>query len=225
LGLLKQAGERVLKAEVTKLERGIKSAFSGRQKRDFGEFLTAFYADHDETVIRAFRPVFGAYAATMADAIAQELGLDRDISFEVERFVGEYVAAFGKRWAASSRHQLEALVETFDEEEVEGALRTRLEEWKEKRADKTATNESVRSGEAFVRTAYIALGIQYLRWVTVGQNCPMCDSLSGKVVGRTESFVEKGATVNTGDVAPLTTRSNILNPPLHNGCTCLVLPA
>ncbi len=68
----------------------------------------------------------------------------------------------------------------------------------------------------------VAAGVTLLRWVTIGENCPFCDSLSGKVVGVEQDFALPNDVIEAGGKG-LGVRSKIGHPPIHRGCDCQIV--
>lgn len=217
--VITEQARRTLNRELIKLRRAITKAFSNGGASQFSVFLEEFYKAYPETVARDFAGVFRAYGETVLGPIAAELDMDAEL-VDLDQLVTRAADSFGRRWTASSRKQLVRRVRGDLPEE---ALGKQLDTWQEGRAERVGADTAVKTGEMLSRLAYASLGVTLFRWVTVGQNCPMCDSLDGKVVGREESFVGKGDSVNL-EGAGITASTKILHPPLHDGCDCIVTP-
>jgi len=115
------------------------------------------------------------------------------------------------------------------------AIETRLAEWEAGRnegegteaAEKIGDREAVKLGDAIAGVVFAAAGVTSFIWIANAGACPICNELDGRVVGREQVFVESGDTVTpeSGDAAPLTTRTNVAHPPLHQGCDCTLAAA
>lgn len=222
LPLMEAVTTKILAREAKAVRREIKKAFSDRAARDFREWLNTFYADYDDIVVREFGPILRAFAETVASTVLAAQGAD-ELDRTFAPFVVDFIAGFGRRWAAISRKELTQILNDTDPADVVEALEARVDHWEDVRAEQTARRETTRAGEAFGRAAWVAVGVQVLRWVAIGENCPFCSQLDGRVVGTQEAFVRQGQQLLDGDAAPLTPRSNVLHPPIHDGCDCLVI--
>ncbi len=108
-------------------------------------------------------------------------------------------------------------------------LEGKLEEWEQgtlesrPRHERVAGRELVQLGSAVAVAAFASVGVVALRWVAFGDSCPMCEGLNGRVVGMETAFVQEGETFSAGD-KEITPKANILHPPLHAGCDCMIVP-
>jgi len=80
----------------------------------------------------------------------------------------------------------------------------------------------VRGGNAFAKVFMIAGGVTLLRWVSVGESCPFCDSLDGAVVGVEQDFALPDDVLQAGG-ENMGVRSKIGHPPIHRGCDCQIV--
>lgn len=235
-GLYRDAGERIVSADVREVRKIVEASLpeGGRAKRTVPELLDkleAFYESHRTFVIRALRAPSQAYARAIADAIADEMGVDALDEADLLRFVEEYIDTSARRYVATSTGQLRGLVrEGLENGADDAALRElilqRVTEWADKRAGKLARNEAVEGEGAFSREAYENSGVTRLVWRTFGENCPFCNDLAGRVVGVQEPFARKGEVLpGDGSVTPLELSGNRRHAPLHAGCDCMVMAA
>ena len=211
--LITKQAERTLNKELIKLRRALTKAFNNGGADQFSTFLEEFYKDYPATVTRDFTPVFRAFGETILGTVAAEMNMDAGL-VDLDKLVSQAAESFGRKWTATSR---KVLVNRVGEEQAEEALTAQLDTWLEGRAERVGTDTTVKTGEMLSRLSYLAVGVTLFRWVAVGLNCPMCDSLDGQVVGREETFVGKGDSVNT-EGAGITASTKILHPPLHDGC-------
>ena len=212
--LFVSASQRVVDREVNQLRRLKFSKAS----------IRSFYKTFPAVVSKLLLPTLRAYGEQVFATASGEIGSDEDFGAGADTFVKDYANNVGLRHSLSSEGQLLALVdEAEDAEAANAAIDKRLDEWTETRAGKMADRESTQANGAMSVFAYVAGGIVLLRWVTVGANCPLCNSLDGKVVGVEENFVDAGDTVKGAGVSPLTARRNVGHAPLHAGCDCLVV--
>ena len=69
---------------------------------------------------------------------------------------------------------------------------------------------------------YFAAGF-LTKWLTVGKNCPYCNSLDGKTISWGENMLNKDQAFQPeGAESPLVVKMNISHPPAHAGCDCSV---
>lgn len=220
------AVERILRREIERVSRQAKKLLSATPSDPdaFRKFLFDFYTEFREFVAKRIAPVVAALSESIQGEVTAELDLV-DVPLELDAFVRDYVDAFAIRYTAASRGQLIRLLDDFlDSNEAQLAIEERLRSWEETRAEAVAVNESIRAGSAIALAAYTVAGIVYIRWVTVGENCPLCRTLDGKVVGVKENFVDAGKPVDPGGGrTPLRPRRSIGHPPLHKGCDCQIV--
>ncbi|MBT9169598.1 MAG: hypothetical protein DDT19_02960 [Syntrophomonadaceae bacterium] len=103
------------------------------------------------------------------------------------------------------------------------AVNQRLDEWDERRPEKIAAWETVNAAGVFARLACGALGVKLLRWATVSAKpCAFCQVLDGKIVGVQGTFAQ--SEVQAEGQEPMQLHRDPRNPPLHEGCQCMILP-
>jgi hypothetical protein len=225
--LLLDVGEVLVAREVNAATRALDKAFRARGVGDFDAWISEFYATYPEYATERSYRVIRAMSEAIHGEVAAELDApDPTYRPEVADFVDAYTKKMGEREAASSVGQLRAILRDTPPEEVEAALRTRLVEWKEKRAKKFAARESTRAANATARESYMSLGVERLKWRASGA-CPLCHHMDGRTAEIRGAFLRKGETVDPGDgeTEPMTTKQLIRHPPLHSGCRCTIVPA
>lgn len=226
--LLEDVGDVVFSREINAATRALNKAFGERGVPEFDQWITEFYATYPEFATERFGRTIRAMSEAIYGEAAAELESDAEYSSEVEEFTTRYLSKMGERERSSSVGQLRKIMAETPPEEVEAALRLRLDEWKEKRAKKFAKRTAARTANAMARESYKALGVERLKWVAVGKSCPLCRQMDGKTVAITGAFLRKGETVTAdddGETQPLTTKKIIRHPPLHpQGCDCTVAP-
>lgn len=221
--LFASAAARLVRRELARLAAILaRTLEKGEPPECFVAEAEELYTELAPLASRELQPIFASYAELIQAEIAKEVGGDGEISAELERFVGSYT-----RRAVERQHQvsIERLRELADGEDPLGAIVADLEEWPESRPQQFGARETVRSGGAFARAAYVAAGIVTMRWFAVGTSCPLCSSLHGRRVGAQQPFLATGDRVDPGEegTAPLTASHPIFHPPLHGGCDCLVI--
>jgi hypothetical protein len=174
------------------------------------EWLDEFYGDPDfrDTMLRQFLPIFSSY-------VTEATGGPVAASF-VQALAESYV----DRHLGSSRAQLQEVLKT---DESVSALASRFAEWEEKRPEKVARNELVRSANAAQVQQMRERGVTRKVWVSSGGSCPYCTGLDGTVVGIEEAFFTEGDEyAPEGAESPMTFTSSIGHPPVHQGCDCSI---
>lgn len=204
---------RVLKREEADIMRQARKVLGSRDLTMFDAWLSDFYREHEKFIRKTMSPAFTAYAEAVQAAAAEEVGGQVGMTREIEKFVDEYIANYIWRHngvsitdlrkalekaATEGKDQLDALQETFDD-------------WRETRPQETAQEETVRAGAAIAMMTWAASGVTKIRWVSSGDNCPLCRPLNGKVVDINTPFV---STRGKGDKK---------HPPLHKGCDCYLI--
>jgi len=216
--------DRVFKVEYKELQKAIKKHLNKRDSKTFIDWLETFYFDtfpeKSETKLkRAFN--------SLAKAIAEEAGKEVDSELSEEDFsvlVDDYTKKYIDKHCATSRMALTRIINKslMDDSDTVELLNNKIDSWEENRASAEALDETVGVEGAFSRAVFLNAGLN-LVWVTSGKNCELCDSLSGKVVGRDESFLAAGEEIETTKTT-FSRKSNVLHAPLHDGCDCHVVP-
>ncbi len=108
--------------------------------------------------------------------------------------------------------------------DLAAAVRGRLGEWDDTRAGKVADREVVQLEGAMARETFRRTN-KKIEWRRIGGSCPVCAKLHGRVVGHSQSFVNKGGTVDPQDgvTMPLTVKTTVRHPRLHTGCKCMLV--
>ena len=224
--LFNDVAGRVVRREVNDVRRAVEKHLRKRSAEDFKTWLDGFYKDFPGVVRDNFEAMFLTYAAAMAKEVAHELGKDNQgVTEDLRKFIREYLDNMGLAHAASSRHQLEALL---DEAPLTGddpaqVVGERLDSWEETRPTDMADHQSFEAGNALSIAIYASSGIKFLRWVTSGSSCPFCQRLNGKIAGIAEFFVYSGDSLDDGNGGSMTVRRDTRHGPLHRGCDCCVL--
>jgi hypothetical protein len=147
--------------------------------------LYDFYQGAFDFIYSGFVGVFNSYQSEIAEATIFELGgadflKPFDVGDQIDSFIGtfkrQYAEGYTTRHIKSSFGQLNALVDVGADAIVE-----RVDEWQERRPRKISRNEATRGNQSMFSSIAFYYGFK-VRWVTVGANCPFCNSLSGKVI-------------------------------------------
>lgn len=221
--LFADVATRVIRREVADVKRAARKHLGKRSNQDFMAWLKEFYQEHEAFWRRQMLPVLLNYAEQVGVAVGEELGQEPG---DIQRFIEEYVEAMAGRECDSSFKQLRALLEEalIDESDPAEAIESRLNEWDEHRGQRMARNEANRAGNALAWAFYLAGGVQVMRWVTIGDSCPYCKALDGRVVGIRSNFLGKDDDFQPdGAERPLSKRNDIKHGPLHDECDCQVV--
>lgn len=226
--VLEDAAGRVTRREVRDVRRAVDKLLRNGSVVEFRAWLERFYVDDwAPVVVEAFRASMLSYARQAMLAAAAELGeKPKGLTDSLREFVGRYLDNMGGAWAASSRGQLEALLDEAAADGVEPAtlIDTRLDGWAETRPAKTADRHSFEALNAFTIESYTTYNVTRVMWVASGESCPFCQSLNGRIVGISEYVVEGGSAVDAGDgSAPMLVRRPVRHGPLHGGCDCITI--
>jgi HK97 family phage portal protein len=180
-----------------------------------GWLASEYVKEFAKTVKEDSTPVFTAYAMALVPAISEEVG---EVDSErYEAFTDAYIKTFSTRYGARTQKKVKALLDAEDPRE---AIEEQLSAWEETRADDLQREEITRQRSAFVKAAYMAAGVEKLRWVTTGKSCPFCDMLDGRIIGITQVFAGPGESLAPEGKTPLTFSSAIGHAPAHVGCDC-----
>jgi HK97 family phage portal protein len=227
--VIKNSAEQMVDKEVKIVRDKAIEELSERNAGGFQRWLEEFYEKFKTEIKNSMKPAI----KTMAEAIAEEAG--KEVNIEdlsdikgLDNFIEKYIESFSYRYSSYSKNQLNALVKealNSDQDPLE-LIEQRLDEWKEKRPNKVAKQESIKSAGAFSKFAFSAAGISELIWVTMGNDpCPYCIEMNGKRIGIESDFLSAGESLNPEEAeGEMQVSSNIGHPPLHEGCECGISP-
>lgn len=218
--VIEAAYTRIRKREKAEILEAAEKFLGRRSTGDFWEWLRSWGVAHPEWVLNVIGPAIEGMERAMADAAAGELGLDTPA--EIGDWIKGFLQGFSRNHTdatIAAVEQMMAAGATLDEMLAE--IRRRMETWAESAAS-DASDRITQSDGAVTREVWKRLGVTKFRWATVGDNCPFCNQIAGKVVGVEEHFVGAGTTLEAEGKTPLVQNRNILFPPLHKGCDCQI---
>lgn len=225
--VFERAALRFMAREAKAAERMVKKAFSSSSPIDnLRSALEEFWRDYPAAITSELMAVVRALTDMVAASIGRELQRDIPGSSDSssEAFLAAWVASYAARHVASSRRQIVRVLEGGEQDEaLRDVLLNQVRTWSGKRAARFARDEPVRAEGAIARETYRRAGVTKIRWRARGDNCPMCASLDGRVVGVEQNFVQQGETVE-GELAggqKITVNGPISHGPLHRGCDCI----
>ncbi len=220
------AVSRIIRREEADVMRAANKHLGKRDAVTFDAWLEEFYRDHRKFVERNMLPVYQSYAEAIQAEAADEVGAEPGMTPELEEFVRAYLGVYVTRHVASSQGQIREVVTraVAAGEDPVPALQERFDQWKERRPEKVARQETVRAGSAIAKAVFLAAGVTRIRWQTWGENCPYCNSLDGRVISIHGNFALAGEELKPEGVdKPLTFSTNIGHPPAHGGRDCGVV--
>lgn len=226
--LFRSVEERIVKREAADIRQAVQRFLGRRDSAQFLTWLEQFYSEHQEFMLRSRLPAYLTYADAVQAAAAEEIASKAEMTPALQDFVRAYLVSHGALHAASAAGQLRQLVTDAIAAGDDPApwVEARLQEWEQKRPDKTAQRETVQAGNAVAREVYAAAGIRKLRWHAFGENCPYCSALNGRTVGIDSTFLAAGESLQPdGADHPLTTSVDVRHPPGHDGCDCQITAA
>jgi len=229
-GLYQETAGRVLRREVKDVKNAVKRAGTpkGNKGLDWAGlrlWMDSYYEEHADYVKQQVLPVGRTYGQQVAEQAAKEVGGETPEE-SVERFTESYVGGYSARHVGISKDRIQAAYSRalLDEADAEEALNEELDTWPDTRAAVIADEESVRFNNAMAKMVYGALGVQFLRSVAFGENCPYCDALDGVVIGINEFFIKAGGELTVdGTEEPLRSSTDLGHAPYHGGCDCMVV--
>lgn len=221
--LIREAIKRTLKVNVKEIGAGARKHLNTRSSDTFAAFLETYYANNKDMIVRNLEPVLRAYCQQVAEAAAEEIGIEYD--GDVSEMVDKYIQSFAARFNGRSMNELLKVLRENQTDDPLLAIESRLNDWEENSADTIADNEANRSESYFATAAWTLLGVSTIRWAANAGCCPICSEMDGRVVEITKTFLKAGDSVNVndGETEDLTTQTSVAHPPLHRGCSCCVV--
>ncbi|MDD5486687.1 MAG: phage portal protein [Dehalococcoidales bacterium] len=213
---VKRDSEALIKAVKRAVESGADTSVA------LNRWIEEFYPAQEEYIIKTMLPQVTVLATVIAAEASDEVGAE---AASIDTFAQSYTENLAKREAGSSIGQVRALIKEQPEEGLQEALTTRAAEWEEKRPGKVAMNEVVRVATGAARFAWTAAGVKYLVWRANPGACPLCQEMDGKRVGIQEYFLAPNESVTPSErPGGLVNEYNLAGPPLHESCSCTIVP-
>ena len=222
--IIKNEMTRIINKEVAELSAGLEKHLTRRGKTDYKGFIKTFYKTHKAFIVKTLGPVISSYAGAVAEEAADEVNGEPPSQEELDVMTAQYIDDIATERVSTGEGQLLALLDDPENaENLDEVINERLDGWGETEAEKLAQRNATEGEARISRLVWVVLGWTGFRWVTHGDNCPICETLSGKIVGVNGSFTSgnipngKGGTFKTYG-------KDILQPPLHGGCACSLSP-
>jgi len=212
------AAQKLVREDAEAIRTALRQHMGRRDRQMFDDAQKRRYEEMKERIIKRMQPYYEAVRQSIEAEIEGEL--DRDVGPEdLDRFVNQYVEGYARRFVGRSN----ALVNKWlNQATWVDEIDSWIDGYQESAAGKDATWETVRSGNAFARAAYIALGVTSFVWASNSDSCPFCTSMDGKRTGAADFFIGKGAGMHWGD-GDFSPTHDIRHPPLHGGCQCQLI--
>lgn len=221
--LLRDAAQRVVNKETLAIKFAAKKHLSKRSFDDFNAWKDSFYNDFDKYVRSNVGLVLIALGSAVAEAAGTEVDADMsELPPEIEKELNSYADDHSKRYIGDSIGQIDALIKQNPFETGETVVE-RADEWHEKRADKVATNETVRGSNMVAAAVYFFAGFAAVWRIRGSETCPYCKELNGRKVSMGETFMNKNDEITPEGQAPMKIFGMKKHPPLHGGCDCFIV--
>jgi len=225
---VRDAFVRMIRGEIRNIRTKLKAA------DDVGEFLRfieRYYMEENPPFVRkTIDPVLAPFGRAIAGEAVDEVNTDVQPPDMIPA-VDAYLESLSNRASVQSRIEIEELVQGTDDADIPDALEERFVAWDEgtpngrSRAERMADNETNKMANFVARGVFAGMGVVFLKWRTVGKNCPYCNAMNGRTVGIQQPFLAAGTEFQPeGADTPLKLRGQTKHPPLHRGCDCMVVP-
>ncbi len=220
--IFRQVAREILAIEVPGIQGITKKSFGERTLAEFKFDVDKFYKKNKPAFRKLFAVAYDSYAETIYPIAADEVNADPELTPEYKEHVNEFIDHTTNRYIGSSQGQLSSVASEHRENDPARAINERLTQWEERRPDKVADREVVDGESGFSQFVYFSAGFRTV-WVTLGKNCPYCDSLNGRTVSRGVNFINAGSGIEGEAGKPsLVVTQNISHPAAHGGCDCTV---
>lgn len=225
--VFEDSAQRIVSREANNIRKAVRKHLSERSMDTWQIWLDDFYRDFPEYIGKQIAPAIHSLAEAIQPIAAEEINGLPEMTPEIEKFIKEYIDTFNTRYVKSSKGQIEAIVRDAVDEAKEPVevIETRIDEWEQTRADKVGMNETVQLSNAVAKFVFASGGVIRLRWQTSGgKSCPLCQELNGKVVGIEQPFVSGDSVLEAEGTSPFKAYRPTSHPPLHQGCSCVIVP-
>jgi hypothetical protein len=211
--LFKQAAQRIVNKEAIAVKKQVKQYGKNRSHPKFQKWLEDFYRKQSDYIKEQVAPIFTSFAEAIRDISESEIGVESE---GLEIFISDFINRYSERHIESSEGQLVALLEGELED-----LESRVEEWREKRPDKIALNETNRMSNAVYGYIAFGAGMSLIWRIRGARTCPYCKELDGRRISSGQTFINDGDELNPkGGTGPMKIRGMKKHPPLHQSCDC-----
>jgi len=216
--LFQRAAQDIVNKEGLAVKKQINKQRKQRTDENMQMWLDDFYRELPADIKSKLGPVIRSFSEAIANATFDEIGIDTETTEEIESFIDDYIDRYAERHVESSLGQLTALLR----EDIM-ALEKRVDEWKEKRSEKIAVNETTRSSNAVYQAVVFGAGLSTVLRNRGPKTCPFCKSLAGKRVSKGgKPLVRDGDKLQAknSDEPPMKIRGTKFHAPIHSKCDC-----
>jgi HK97 family phage portal protein len=215
--------KRVVQSEVREGKNNLIPLVENGQAIEARDWLDQYYigdeASYAVLVDRQLKPAITSYATAIATEAAAEAGVAVPA---IDEFVSAYLKGLTRHQARSSHGQLRKILNESGPEAVIEDMEKRMAEWLDRKPEKIRRRQVIQADGAIAREIWRREGVREVVWHVLGDTCPFCNQLDGRVVGIDGSFVPKGTAVEVEGKSPIWAGANVLHPPLHQGCDCFI---
>ncbi len=214
--MLKQEIE-LLKTEIETLPQVGKEGF----KDNYFKGVKAISLEYTD----AFNAIFNDIATRLNPIIAKELNkTDLTSAADIETFVNNYTSTFIHRHSGKIVGDIYKAVERSTEDTLTADIEEITDNWKINLPAETREEESVRATNALTKTLFVAYGVTKMKSVAMGDACPICKKLDGKIVSVEGSFIDRDSNFEDEEGNVVRYRKSYSHPPFHKGCQCQIAP-
>jgi hypothetical protein len=218
-----EVAKRFVKRDRQNILKITRAQLGERNLKGFQDEVNTYYNGSTDYVKRNISSVYIPFAAEIYVAAAEEVNADSQLTARYNRDVQIFIDKITDRHIRERSHEITKLAETAQSEQKdpEEAITARLDEWDEKYPAKFAEREAVGGETGLASQVYFSNGFR-TRWVTMGDSCPYCNSLNGRVVSEGGVFLapfEPSGAIH----GPLVSSTRISHPPAHGSCDCGVM--
>ncbi len=226
---------RFVRREVAELKKLVEKHLGTRSAESLAIALEAAQEEIFRLGVAGMEVTYAAYTKAIAESVAKSLGLELE---DVAAIATAELNTWAGAHAGSSIAQLQKILRDGTPDDVAETMLGRMAEWTDKRAAKEAQQTVRQSDGSIARQIWIQGGVERIVWHTDGNPCPLCEQLEGETVGLEagEAFLSEGQSLNAADKDgnpitdkedpnfrdPIRAGSNVLHPPLHQGCNCFI---
>lgn len=211
---------RAVRRETADIGRMARKLLSGRDVAGFHTWLAGFYENEMGFVEGGMSPLLSSYASAIVAMAEAEAGAE---GVSVANFVAAYLAQYGDRYKNRHLARLLEAIASAGEGGALAAVEAELAIWQDSEAGRVAREETVRANNAIALAVYVAAGVLWKMWITVGENCPFCEQLNGRRMGVQGAFLGEGERLEAEGKPPLIIGQKIGHAPAHEGCDCMVV--
>jgi len=224
-GLFERSVNKILEREGKALLRMAQESFGTRNADRFIAEVQDWYEAQEPWIHAQYSGVYTSYGDDLYPVAAAEVGAEDETPESYRTTVEAFVTTATIRHIVSSRGQIIKVAidaEWVTDREREEAIEARVRRWEKSRAGKIARREAVDGESGLAQSVYDDNGFN-TRWVTVGENCPFCDAMDGRIISSGQNYFGSGQTLEVSDGKQLSFSHEVRHPTLHGGCDCTVV--